>query len=158
MACLFCSSLQIRILLSCTTIEKYTMAMPAQRRMTKHSISHAQARCLSFVHSSKSAHKQRPQCQVCESLMSLVPRNHTLCEHAIAQTSVTHIQPHSSAPSGIRCQGVQEIVNGWFTKWIFNLQIWQCFHLCDHKTARVSVPNDPFKLSVTAEACVAKTE
>ena len=71
MACLFCSSLRIRNLLSCTTNEKYIMAMPTQSRMTKHTISHAQARCLFFVHSSKSAHKQRPQCQVCESVMSI---------------------------------------------------------------------------------------
>ena len=70
-ACLFCSSLQIRKLLSCTASEEYTMAMPAQSRMTEHTISHAQARCLSFVHSRKSAHKQRPQCQVCESVMSI---------------------------------------------------------------------------------------
>ena len=76
MDCLFCSSLLIRNLLSCTTSEKYIMAMPTQSRMTKHTISYAQARCLSFVHSSKNAHKQRPQCQVCESLMSLQNMNY----------------------------------------------------------------------------------
>ena len=87
--------------------------------------------------------------------LCLVSRNHTLCEHAMAQTSDTHTRPHNSSPSGIRCQEVPEIVNGRFTKWILNLQIWQCFHLCNHKAARVSVPNAPFKLSVTAEACIA---